>query len=329
MKGSSVVFTVLLTVCLFFVGTDASYSSEKFAGDFLALGSGARALGMGGAYVAVVDDAVSTYYNVAGLTGLMTREANLMHSEQFGGLENYNSLSFAAPLSEIDAVGVTLLHLGVGDIPVTRLWDPSRAVSDSNRVEVAYRTDSADYALFLGGARRFREDISIGAAVKILRRSIGRDTAFGYGIDLGAQYQLSESLRLGASFRDVTGTAIVWDVRSSAENHDTRDRIAATVDAGAAYTDDLPWFGGEYTVAASMLFFGDSPEVKGFSTMRLGVEYRYGDLLAFRGGFSEGSGTFGLGLTRLPLLASTSLDYAFLSHEALDSTHRFSMSVRF
>lgn len=322
-------FVAGLTAVWMLVSGSIPYSAENFAGDFLMLGSGARALGMGGAYVAMVDDAVSTYYNPAGLTGLRTREANLMHSEQFGGLANYNTLSLAAPLSETEAVGVTLLHYGVGGIPVTRLWDPSRAVSDSNRVEVAYRTDSADYALFLGGAKRIRNNLSLGAAVKILRRSIGKDTAFGYGIDLGLQYHLSPSLRLGATLRDVTGTAVVWDVQTTADDHETRDRIEPTADLGAAYTSVLPWMGGSYTVAASMPFFGDSAEVKGLDTMHLGFEYRFRDLLAFRGGLSEGNGSFGLGLTRLPLLASTSLDYAFLSHEELDSTHRFSMSVKF
>lgn len=306
-----------------------SFGAEKYAGDFLNLGSGARALGMGSAYVAVTDGAASSYYNPAGLLNLKSREASLMHSEEFGGMQNYNTLSIAAPLSETEAVGVTLLHLGVGDIPVTRLWDPSRAVSDSNRVEVAYRTDSADYALFLGGAKKVRDNLFLGATVKVLRRSIGKDTAFGYGIDLGVQYRVNQQLQVGAAFRDVTGTRVVWDVVSTADDHKTRDRIAPTLDTGAAWTDRLPWLGGKYTIAASMLYFGDSPSVKGIDTMHLGGEYWLRDILVFRGGYSEGNGTFGVGLNRLPLIASSSLDYAFLSHTSLDSTHRLSMSVRF
>jgi len=329
MKRMRILSAGLLFAGLIVSGSLESYSSEKYAGDFLLLGSGARALGMGGAYVAMVDDAVSPYYNAAGLTGLKTREANLMHSEQFGGLANYNSISFAAPISETEAAGFTLLHYGVGGIPVTRLVDPSRALGDSNRVEVSYRTDSADYALFLGGAKRFRDNLSLGAAVKILRRTIGKNEALGYGIDIGVQYHLTKALRFGASFRDVTGTAVVWDVQSAGNSHETRDRIAATADAGAAYTGAIPWLGGNYAIAGSMLFFGDSPKVKGIDSMRLGFEYLLRDILAFRGGIAEGNGAFGLGLIRLPLLASTSLDYAFLSHAELDSTHRFSMNVKF
>lgn len=307
----------------------SSFCSENYTGDFLDLGAGARALGMGGAFVAVTDGAASSYYNPAGLMNLKGREASLMHSEEFGGLENYNTLSIAAPLSETEAVGATLMHLGVGNIPVTRLWDPSRPLSDSNRVEVAYRTDSADYALFLGGAKKVRDNLFLGATVKILRRSIGEDTAFGYGIDFGVQYRYSQKLQLGAALRDVTGTRVVWDVNSTATDHKTHDRIPATLDAGAAWTDHLPWFGGKYILAASIQYFGDSPSAKGIDTMNLGGEYWLRDILVFRGGYSEGNGTFGVGLNRLPLIASSSLDYAFLSHADLDSTQRLSMSVRF
>ncbi|MFA6472810.1 MAG: hypothetical protein WCU00_12295 [Candidatus Latescibacterota bacterium] len=297
--------------------------AENYAGDFLELGAGARALGMGSAFIAVTDGATSPYYNPAGLLKLKTREANLMHSEQFGGLENYNTISGASLLSDRDAIGFTLIHMGVGNIKYTRLFDPSKALSDSNRPEIASRENATDLALLLSGARKITPRLGIGATVKILRRAIGDDTAFGYGIDLGAQYHLAKSLNMGVVFRDVTGTKVSWDGQLS------NDRISATMDAGAAYFGVVPWIGGMYTLAASISYFGDSPRVKGINTMNLGLEYWLRDILAFRAGSAEGNGTFGLGLSRLPLISSSSLDYAFLSHSELDSTHRVSMTIRY
>jgi hypothetical protein len=317
-------YVIFLIAGMFMMYTaSVSYCAEKFAGDFLALGAGARALGMGSAFTAVTDGATSAYYNPAGLLKLKTREANLMHSEQFGGLENYNTISAGASLSDREAIGFTLLHVGVGDIKYTRLFDPSKALSDSNRPEILSRQDATDLALLLSGARRISSQLGIGATVKIIRRAVGNDTAFGYGIDLGAQYHLGSSLNFGVVFRDVTGTWISWDGRLS------NDRILPTMDTGAAYYGLVPWIGGSYTFAASISYFGDSPRVKGINTMNLGLEYWLRDILAFRAGSSEGNGTFGIGLTRLPLISSSSLDYAFLSHADLDSTHRISMTIRF
>ena len=53
-----------------------TFCAERFAGDFLSLGSGARALGMGSTFVAVTDGATSSYYNPAGLTRLKVKEIN-------------------------------------------------------------------------------------------------------------------------------------------------------------------------------------------------------------------------------------------------------------
>ena len=299
-----------------------SECSENFAGDFLSLGSGSRALGMGSTFVAVTDGATSSYYNPAGLAHLKVREINLMHSEQFGGLENYNTISMAAPLSENMYGGISLIHLGVGNIKYTRLFDHNQALSDSNKAEIASREDAADYALYLSGAKRFTDTFSAGASIKIIRRTVGPDTAFGYGIDLGLQYHLYKQWNIGISMRDITGTAIAWDGKSN-------DRIAPTMDAGLAYRGTMPYFDGTYVITASMLFFGDTPDIKGIDTMNVGFEYIMGDLIAFRAGSSDKNAAFGMGLMKLPLISSSTFDYAFLSHSALDDTHRISMTIRF
>lgn len=313
---------LIMAVLSCIVTTETAYGTENFAGDFLQLGSGARLLGMGSASVATSNDASSSYYNPARLALINGREANLMHSEQFGGLENYNSIAVASPLSNDTYIGVTLLHLGVGDIKYTRIMDPSRAPSDSNRVEIASREDAADYALYISGARKITNKIGIGSSIKVIRRSVGSDTAFGYGIDIGMYFNATDHWSAGLNLRDATGTTIAWDGHAN-------DRIAATLDAGMAYSDEMPLFGGYYIVTASMLFFGDSPDLKGIETMNLGCEYMVYDFLAIRAGSSQGDTTFGMGLLKLPLISSTALDYAFLSHEEFDSTHRISLTVHF
>ncbi len=321
-KNKKLIIIYIFVLMSFGMDSDILLCSENYAGDFLSLGAGARALGMGSSFVVVTNGATSSYHNPSGLTHLNIKEINLMHSEQFAGLINYNTISFATPVSDDLFMGLTLLHSGIGNIKYTRLLDESKPISEDNRPEVASREDATDYALYLSSAKKFSEKLGLGASVKIIRRSIGQDTAFGFGIDLGIQYSISEHWNTGMSLKDITGTTIAWDSQAD-------DRIAATMDTGLAYYNTLPWLGGKYIISASMLYFGDSPDVKGLKTMNIGGEYIISDFLAFRAGSDEGTGTFGLGLMRLPLISSSSFDYAFLSDDGLDSTHRISMTVRF
>jgi hypothetical protein len=70
----------------------------RYAGEFLELGAGARALAMGGASVARPLPATAGYYNPSALAGLNSRQLEFMHSSQFDNLFTYDYLSFAQPM---------------------------------------------------------------------------------------------------------------------------------------------------------------------------------------------------------------------------------------
>ena len=69
----------------------------KYSGEFLSLGVGGRALGMGGASVAVANDITAGYWNPAGLAHMNYPQISLMHEEHFGSLVNYNYAAVAIP----------------------------------------------------------------------------------------------------------------------------------------------------------------------------------------------------------------------------------------
>ncbi len=56
---------------------------RKFAGEFLSIGVGGRALGLGGAFVALANDVTAGYWNPAGLAQVNYPEFTLMHDERF------------------------------------------------------------------------------------------------------------------------------------------------------------------------------------------------------------------------------------------------------
>ncbi|HXG38002.1 MAG TPA: UPF0164 family protein, partial [Bacteroidota bacterium] len=80
---------LLIIVCVSFTSVLAQ-SVGKYAGEFMALGVGGRALGLGGAHAALANDATGGYWNPAALARLNYPEALLMHDERFGNLINYD-----------------------------------------------------------------------------------------------------------------------------------------------------------------------------------------------------------------------------------------------
>src|SRR5260221_7794896 len=101
----------------------APAGATKYAAEFLKIPVGARAVGMGGAFVAVADDATSPFWNPAGMVYLPYKEAFLQHAEQYGSLVNHNFGGAVWPMKNGEerrsALGLSLTWVGVNDIPIT------------------------------------------------------------------------------------------------------------------------------------------------------------------------------------------------------------------
>ena len=62
---------ILLLVVIF---TNIIYAQDRYAGEFLSLGVGARPLGMGGSFSAIADDSTAAYWNPVSYTHLRAHE---------------------------------------------------------------------------------------------------------------------------------------------------------------------------------------------------------------------------------------------------------------
>ncbi len=91
------IYLISVLLLIFSSLTSAQTVIGKYAGEFLALGVGGRALGMGGAHVALVNDVTAGYWNPAGLAHMNYPQAALMHEENFGSLVNYHYGAVALP----------------------------------------------------------------------------------------------------------------------------------------------------------------------------------------------------------------------------------------
>ncbi|MDN3202895.1 PorV/PorQ family protein [Algoriphagus sediminis] len=182
--------------------------APKYSNEFLNIGVGARALSMGGAQVSAVRDVTASYWNPAALTAIQHKyEFSLMHSEYFGGVAQYDYLSFSTPIKSESQVAVSLIRFGVDDIPDTRFLYDANGALNYNNIQFF---NAADYALLLSYALDINEKFKVGANAKVVHRNVGKFAkAWGFGLDLGAIYT-KQRLTLGLMLRDITTTFNAW-----------------------------------------------------------------------------------------------------------------------
>lgn len=328
---------LLVVGLIFLISTNLSAQTviAKYAGEFMAIGVGGRALAMGGAQVASVSDVTAGYWNPAALAKLDYPQFTLMHEEHFGDLVNYNYAAAALPFGKDITFGISAIRLGIDGIPDTRkalidartgeiitdINNPFARI-DPNKVKEFNNSDWAFYGSF---AKRQSENFYWGANVKIISRSIAEENALGIGFDLAGLYMPNERLTLGANIMDVTTTLVAW---STGRN----ELISPTAKLGAAYK--LDFLGGIISPAVDLdVRFENRKFASNFNVGPIsfdfhgGFEYSYKNLFALRGGFNDVKQfTLGAGV-KLPKL---NIDYSFARFaeskiSRLPDSHRISL----
>ena len=202
---------IFSVVFLFLNSVQAQYL--KYSNEFLAVGVGARAAGMGNSVVSSVNDVTGAYWNPASLLNIEDKiQVSLMHNEQFAGIvkHDYAGVSFRADDKQVFAV--TVIRMGVDDIPNT--------LNLFQNGQIDYSKLSSFSAVDYGFIGSYARDIgiphlAIGANVKVIRRVIGSfASAWGFGFDLGAQYTLHK-YKLGLTIKDATTTFNAWSFNFS------------------------------------------------------------------------------------------------------------------
>jgi len=329
--------TIGLFSCLLPQAVAGGIVVPTYTNDFLTIGVGGRALGMGSAYTAVANDVTAGYWNPAGLAHLKFPEVMLMHDQRYGDIVSYNYGAVAMPLSANETVGLSAIVLSVSGIPNTQAAgidangnpiDPtSNYVGDLSRLDLSKITffSATDVALIGSYARRASDNFFYGANFKFIRRSIGSTYGTGIGFDIGAQYSPFRNFNLGANLQNATTTVVAWTTG-------TTELMTPTLATGATY--NLSVGAISVTPALDLLFNIDN--MRSSSTVsvgplsadvRAGAEVCYKNVLAIRAGYNEVKQfTVGAGI-HLPRLE---IDYSFARFsyaDALGDTHRISLEL--
>jgi len=257
-------------------------------------GLGARALAMGGAFVAVADDATAIKWNPAGLALLNDTRIGGMSTDLFGAGITHQ---FVGGMTNLAGFGIGLAweRSSVSSVEIDAQGNPGSQFTWSESVFIgSVSTSVMDMGLVGANVKYYMADSGLGG------------TASGFGFDLGLLVNLGDMFTLGVNASDLGGSTITW-------GSGTTNTVSALYKAGVA----MKLIDGMLIMVADMDF-----NEAGMGDAHIGIEFKVIDELALRGGvvladefenlyFSAGAGINVAGLY---------VDAAYVMNETLGNT---------
>jgi hypothetical protein len=174
-------FGVVILVLLTSPGLVWGQAKVGTAGaQFLELGVSSRAIGMGEAFLSICDDASAVYYNPAGLSQQMDRQAMFTHVSYPADI-NYDFVALVYPTPRFGGVwGVGFTMLNAGDMPYLGEYEVG--------LNPTQTFTAKDYALSLSYARNLTDRFSVGVTFKLIDELYDTERATGWAADVGTLY---------------------------------------------------------------------------------------------------------------------------------------------
>ncbi|WP_394800548.1 putative type IX sorting system protein PorV2 [Aestuariivivens insulae] len=293
----------LTTILCFATLLLSAQTTRKYSNEFMNIGVDAAALGMSSAVTAHTADVNSGYWNPAGLLAIEDNQLALMHSSYFANIANYDYAAFAMPLDDRSAIGVSLIRFAVDDILNTTQLIDEQGNINYDRISLF---STADYGLTFSYARALPvEGLNYGVNAKVIRRIIGDfASSWGFGLDVGIQFETDNDWKFGAMARDITTTFNAWaideaefeTIRDAVEgqNQELPETTEITIPKLQLGVSKLLTFNYDYTLLTAVnlnVRFEENNDI--FSTSfasinpALGFEFGYIDMVYLRAGMGN------------------------------------------
>jgi hypothetical protein len=343
MKKLSVFFFAIIFILVFSTTVHAQLTRSitkvgTTAAQFLKIGAGARAIGLGGAFVAVANDITAVYWNPAGLATIPGNgEATFNHTEWL-----------AETAFDFAAVSLNAGNFGTVGLSVTSFRVPEDLVRTHLFPEgTGERFDASSIALAVSYARMLTDRFAIGFTGKFIQEQVWNETAQGVAIDFGTHYVTPfNDLRIGAAITNF-GTKMQLEGRDLYFNEDPLSAVGTVDQVPALYRlgkYDLPLtlrLGLAYdvihrenlvvTATSDAVHPNDNSEY-----VNSGMEINLRNVIYLRGGYkalflknSEQSFTFGAGLRYDAVGTNLKIDFGYADYGRLESVQFVALTVRF
>ena len=205
----------LLSICLAVdkIGTSAA--------KFLSIGSGAQAIGMGGAYTAIAKDASSMYWNPAGIARVSSRKFYFDHSNWLADLQ-YDYSGLILPLKYSSAIGFNITSLSMPEMNVTRYGEENTGETFK----------AGSYAFGFVGAINLTYRFSIGFNMKYIKEYISKSHASAIALDIGTLFNTKLGPTIGMSISNfgpklkINGTDLLITTNDISNNPDINANLS-------------------------------------------------------------------------------------------------------
>ena len=306
---------------------------------FLKLGVGARAIALGGTFVAEANDLSALYWNPAGLTKIGGGAVQFSHTQYLADI-SYNYAAFGIDVGNLGTLAASLVYLDSGDMEVRTTAEPEGT---------GERFRKTDMALQVSYARALTDRFSIGSTLKYVREQIWHSSASAMAFDIGVLFTTPyERLRLGASMANfgpkmqMSGRDIIFSTDPSQTQEGNveivnseylmdRHPLPLLFRVGLAW-DAINTSDHRVVVLTDAAHPNDNSEY-----LNLGMEYSFRDLFSLRSGYRNAFETDGeQGLTlgagvhmRIDRSTRISFDYAYADFGRLEKTQWYTLNLQF
>lgn len=328
-------------IILLLIGVSVNFAQNKVGttvGDFLTIPVGPRATGMGGAFVAVADDATSAFWNSSGLSRLPGNQFTAARADWLVGT-SLNYVGVVIKLDSDNAFALSFNSLDYGDEEITTALQPNGT---------GQRWDAMDLAVGLSYSRNLTDRFSIGGTLKYIQSRIWNESASAFALDVGLLFTTQfNGLKIGMNIAnfgtemklagkdlfqpvdvDPANTGNNSTIVSSLETDSWNLPLMFTVGVGMDAVNTENW---RWTVAADAIYPNNTtPYING------GTELVWNNILFLRVGYnslfeeaSEEGLTAGAGLQYNIGGFDLRIDYSYMDFGIFDSINRYSVSIGF
>ena len=178
-KSNSKIFVLILflMVCIFSptVMAEGIKKVGTSAASFLRIPVGARATGMGSAFVSMLNDPTALYWNPSVIASINSNALVIDHSLWMPGIY-FDYAGLVIPVEALGVFGISVTILHTDEMDVTTIQEPMGTGETFN---------ASSFAIGFSYSRYLTDLFSIGGTFKYIQETIYNSSATGIAFDIG------------------------------------------------------------------------------------------------------------------------------------------------